>query len=181
MVWEGSFLGELVPILRHIGWEKCCHGITCRPRESSGEGFLSDLLSLMGYPNGSGIALLDGTLKLRYYTFPFAGRRPTWKLPTPGHVADVLTTGGENDGLFGVEPPGGSRGRAGFVRQSFKRVRLTEKTRCPIVYGEGRGGGRSHGALQPIPDVEFGSRRRVARRVHGVSSPGGRLDQEGIG
>ena len=93
----------------------------------------------MGYPNGSGIALLDGTLKLRYYTFPFAGRRPTWKLPTPGHVADVLTTGGENDGLFGVEPPGGSRGGAGFVRQSFKRVRLAKKTRCPIVSGEGRG------------------------------------------
>ena len=26
--------------LRYIGWEKCCHGLTCRPRESSGEGFL---------------------------------------------------------------------------------------------------------------------------------------------
>ena len=26
--------------LRHVGWEKCCHGLTCRPRESSGEGFL---------------------------------------------------------------------------------------------------------------------------------------------
>ena len=25
--------------LRHVGWEKCCHGLTCRPRETSGEGF----------------------------------------------------------------------------------------------------------------------------------------------
>ena len=24
----------------HIGWEKCGHGLTCRPRETSGEGFL---------------------------------------------------------------------------------------------------------------------------------------------
>ena len=90
----------------------------------------------MGYPNGSGIALLEGTLKHRYYTFPFAGRKPTWRLPTPGHVLDVLTTGGESVGLLGFEPPGGSSGRAGFVRQSFKRVRLTKKTRCRIVWEE---------------------------------------------
>ena len=25
--------------LRHIGWEKCCQYLTCRPLESSGEGF----------------------------------------------------------------------------------------------------------------------------------------------
>ena len=63
--------------LRHVGWEKCCHGLTCRPRESSGEGFLSDLLGLLGYPSGSGAALLDGSLKLRFNTFPFARRKPT--------------------------------------------------------------------------------------------------------
>ena len=33
--------------LRHIGWEKCCQGLTCRPREFSGEGFLGDLSSLL--------------------------------------------------------------------------------------------------------------------------------------
>ena len=60
--------------LRHVGWEKCFHGLTCRPRESSGEGCLCDLLSLLGYPHGSGGALLDGTLKLRYHTLPFARR-----------------------------------------------------------------------------------------------------------
>ena len=47
--------------LGHIGWETCCHWLACRPRESSGEGFLSDLLSFLGYPAGSGYALLDGS------------------------------------------------------------------------------------------------------------------------
>ena len=23
--------------LRHVGWQKCCHGLTCRPLEASGE------------------------------------------------------------------------------------------------------------------------------------------------
>ena len=35
--------------LSHVGWEKCCHGLTCRPRESSSEGFFCDFfLSLVG-------------------------------------------------------------------------------------------------------------------------------------
>ena len=76
--------------LRHVGWEKCCHGLTCRPRESSGEGFLSDLIRLWGYPSGSGTALLDGSLKLRYNTFPFARKKPTWRLPASGHVPGLL-------------------------------------------------------------------------------------------
>ena len=84
--------------LRHIGWEKCCRGLTCRPRESAGDCFLSDLLSLLGYPAGSGAALLEGTLELKYRTFPFARRKPTWKVSTPGHVADMFTIGGEETG-----------------------------------------------------------------------------------
>ena len=34
-------------------------GLTCRLQESSGDGFLIDLSSLLGYPEGSGAALLD--------------------------------------------------------------------------------------------------------------------------
>ena len=52
--------------LRHIGWEKCGHGLTSRPRESASELFLNELLSLLGYPSKSGRALLNGTLPLRY-------------------------------------------------------------------------------------------------------------------
>ena len=32
--------------LRHIGWEKCSHGLTSRPRETSSVGFLDELLFL---------------------------------------------------------------------------------------------------------------------------------------
>ena len=94
--------------LRHIGWEKCCHGLTCRPLETSGEGFLGDLLSLIGYPSGSGAALLGGTLKLKYHTVPFACRKPTWKLPSGGGVTHILTTGGEDIRLrWGISGEGG--------------------------------------------------------------------------
>ena len=48
--------------LRHIGWERCGHGLTSRPRESASEGFLSELLALFGYPSGSAAALLNGVL-----------------------------------------------------------------------------------------------------------------------
>ena len=47
-------LGRFVPCsiganhcrLRHIGWEKCGHGLTSRPRESASELFLNELSSL---------------------------------------------------------------------------------------------------------------------------------------
>ena len=52
--------------LRHIGWEKCGHGLTSRPRESASELFLDELSSLFRYPSKSGRALLSGTLPLRY-------------------------------------------------------------------------------------------------------------------
>ena len=54
--------------LRHVGWEKCGQGLTCRPRETSGEGFLDDVLQLFGYSVKSGAALLAGSLKLRYFS-----------------------------------------------------------------------------------------------------------------
>ena len=31
-------------MLRHIGWEKCGHGLTSRPRETADVGFLNELL-----------------------------------------------------------------------------------------------------------------------------------------
>ena len=32
--------------LRHVGWERCGHGLTSGPRESASELFLNELLSL---------------------------------------------------------------------------------------------------------------------------------------
>ena len=79
-------LGRFVPCsiganhcrLRHIGWEKCGHGLTSRPRESASELFLNELLSLFRYPPRSGRALLNGTLPLRYCAARFAFRTPTF-------------------------------------------------------------------------------------------------------
>ena len=39
--------------LRHIGWEKCGHGLASRPRETADVTFLEELLVLFRYPPGS--------------------------------------------------------------------------------------------------------------------------------
>ena len=62
--------------LRSIGWEKCGHGLTSRPRESASVPFLDELLFLFRYPVGSGRALLAGALPLRYCFDRFACRSP---------------------------------------------------------------------------------------------------------
>ena len=88
-------LGRFVPCsiganhcrLRHLGWERCCHGLTSRPRESASKLLLNELLSLFRYPSGSSAALLAGTLPLRYCSFKFAAKTPFWVLPVPGHVS----------------------------------------------------------------------------------------------
>ena len=56
--------------LRHIGWERCGHGLTPRPRESASEDFLNRLLVWFGYPSGSAAALLSGVFPLRYVSLP---------------------------------------------------------------------------------------------------------------
>ena len=86
--------------LRHIGWERCGHGLTSRPRESASEDFLNRLLVLFGYPCGSAAALLAGVLPLRYCSARFACQFPTWRLR--GHVCELVT-----DGVVGARVPGG--------------------------------------------------------------------------
>ena len=91
-------LGRFVPcsiganhcMLRHIGWEKCGHGLTSRPRESASVPFLNELLGLFRYPAGSGRALLAGTLHLRYCAARFARLTPSWRLPVPGSVVNLV-------------------------------------------------------------------------------------------
>ena len=90
-------IGENHSRLRHVGWQKCCHGLSCRPLETSCEEVLSDLLSLLGYPSGSGAALLGGSLRLKYQTLPFSRRKPNWKIPY-WRVANIIAAGGNNIG-----------------------------------------------------------------------------------
>ena len=91
--------------LRHIGWEKCGHGLTSRPRESSSELFLDEFLGLFRYPPRSGRALLAGTLPLRYCAARFAYSTPTWRLPVSGHVARLVAIYCEAAGDSGNEVP----------------------------------------------------------------------------
>ena len=86
-------LGAIHCRLRHLGWEKCGHGFSSRPRESASEGFFGEQLVLFGYPSGSAAALLGGELPLRYCSGKFSSRVPTWGLPAraqlPGLVGDA--------------------------------------------------------------------------------------------
>ena len=127
-------LGRFVPCsiganhcrLRHLGWERCCHGLTSRPRESSSAPFLDQLLSLFHYPTGSSAALLDGTLPLRYCSFKFAAKTPFWVLPVPGHISELLTVH-DQVAAGGVQVVG-----HGFGSRK-KRFRLNRKTPAHLV------------------------------------------------
>ena len=77
--------------LRHVGWERCGHGLASQPRESASGAFLDQLLLLFQYPPRSSRALLAGTLPLRYCSSRSARRIPLWTLPVPGHVAGLIT------------------------------------------------------------------------------------------
>ena len=80
--------------LRHLGWERCSHGLTSRPQESASAPFLDQLLLLFHYPPRSSGALLAGTLPSRYCSAKFASETPFWALPVPGSVAGLLTDWG---------------------------------------------------------------------------------------
>ena len=116
--------------LRHIGWEKCGHGLASRPREKTEPGFLDSLLHVFGYPSGSGALPLAGELPLRYCIDRFALRKHCWSLLERGHVHSLLTPGGLGVGLVEVAQvvPNRSsrwiRGAGGV----WKRMRLTRKT-----------------------------------------------------
>ena len=67
-----------------------------------------------GIPTGLVLPCCMGHLSLNLKTFPCAQRKPNWKLPRLGHVADILTTGGEEVGLVRVENGGRAGGGRGF-------------------------------------------------------------------
>ena len=136
--------------LRHIGWEKCGHGLTSRFRESASEPFLNGLLGLFRYPPGSGRALLACTLPLRYSSARFACRTPTWRLPVSGHVVDLVTAS------------------VGAVREVVADGGCRE-----VLWGSGSGPGRKRIRLNrknPAHLAGFAvqSRPRVWKRLHHV-------------
>ena len=61
-------LGSHMSRLRHLG---CSHGLSSRPVESCHRQCLKAVCGVLGYPKGSALELLDGTLKLRHCTEVF--------------------------------------------------------------------------------------------------------------
>ena len=129
-------LGRFVPCsfganhcrLRHVGWERCSHGHTSRPRESTSAAFLNELLGVFRYLPGSGRALLAGTLPLRYCAARFNCRTPTWRLPVSGHVVDLVTAsvGAVQEAI--VEGDGHEVLWVSGFGPGMKRIRLNRKT-----------------------------------------------------
>ena len=80
-------LGSHLSRLRHLGWNQCSHGLDSRPLESCHHQCPKALCGVLGYPRGSALELLDGTLKLRHCTNLFTKRFPPWSLPRVGSQA----------------------------------------------------------------------------------------------
>ena len=112
-----------------MGWEKCGHGLTSRPRETGTEAFLHELLLLFRFPARSAPALLGGDLPLMYCAAGFANKLPTWRLPPGGSVADLITEGGVEAGIVHFEPGGDG---VDWV-SGGKRVGLNRKTPAHLV------------------------------------------------
>ena len=55
-------LGSHLSRLRHVGWNECSHGLNSRPLESCHHQCLKAICGVLGYPKGSALELLDGTL-----------------------------------------------------------------------------------------------------------------------
>ena len=89
---------------------------------------MNELLRLFRYPPRSGRALLAGTLPLRFCAARFANRTPTWRLPVPGCVVDLVAA---HDGAGREALADGARQEVHWVSGSGpgrKRIRLNMKT-----------------------------------------------------
>ena len=138
---QPSGLGRFVPCsiganhcrLRHIGWEKCGHGLTSPPRESASELFLNELLGLFRYPPGSGRALLPGTLPLRICAARFACTTTSWRLPVSGHVVDLVIASVDAVREAVVDGAGQEVHQVGGSGPGRKRIRLNGKTPADLA------------------------------------------------
>ena len=160
--------------LRHIGWEKCGHGLTSRPRESASLHFLDELLALFRYPSGSGRALLAGTLPLRYCSARFACMTPSWRLPVHGSVDNLVAAysdAGHRAAFDDVDRDVSWVSGSGPGR---KRIRLNRKTPAHLAgymshYRPRVWKRLSHVVLHQISDSDH--KRRRCEQNHGGFIP----------
>ena len=97
-----------------------------------------------------------------------------------GNVAAIVTRFRASEHISGALGDGDSDVR-GFVGYSFKRVRLTKKTPCALIHRVSAQPILDAGNHDPLGERVPGPGRVVSRKLHGESSPGSRLDREGIG
>ena len=129
-------LGRFIPCrlgsnhcsLRSIGWERCGHGLTSRPLEATNTGFLDDLLSLFGYPSGSGQFLVDGSLGMRYCSANFSRKKPTRGLPHSGGVAVLVSAVDTHPSVVGLSGSGAVSSLGNIDKGGRGKIRLTKKT-----------------------------------------------------
>ena len=107
---------------------------------------------LFRYPPDSAAALLHIVLPVRYCAARFGSRIPTWRLPLRCGVGDLVTEGGAEVGIVGVEQSieigtgvragayllhdGAGVEWAGEPGGSWKRVRLNRKTPAHLASQE---------------------------------------------
>ena len=109
-------LGSHMSRLRHLGWNQGSHGLSSRPLESCHNQCFKAVCGVLGYPKGSALELLDGTLNHCYCTAIFTTRFPPWSLARVGNGSGKRQFGPPGH----LTDPGGNLG---------KRVLLTRKTR----------------------------------------------------
>ena len=168
--------------LRHIGWEKCGHGLTSRPRESASDLFLNELLSLFRYPPQSGRALLNGTLPLRYCAVRFAHSTPTWRLPASGQVSRLVAAYPESAGDSG-DPD--LVCRVPLVSRSSpfrKRFRLNRKTPAHLVGMSAHSRSRVWKRLRQVGYSDLSMPDHTRRRCdHAIWDSAHEHDRVGVG
>ena len=111
------------------------HGLTSRPLEASGTGFLDDLLFLFGYPSGSGQSLVYGTLRMRYCSANFSDKKPTWGLPPSGGVATLVSAVNVRPPVVGLLASVLLLASETLKFNGRKRIRLTKKTNVRKRFG----------------------------------------------
>ena len=111
-------LGSHLSRLRHVGWNQCSHGLNSRPLESCHHQCLKALCGVLGYPKGSALELLDGTLKLRHCTDLITKRFLPWPLPRVGSGV-----GKRHFVTTNHHPDAGSSGKKGQAYQEDSSMR----------------------------------------------------------
>ena len=90
-------------------------------------GVLDDLLSLFGYPSGSGQSLVDGSLRMRYCSTSFSRKKNTWRLPPSGGVAALVSVADVHPLVVGLSGSGDVSSFGNFEGGGRKKIRLTKK------------------------------------------------------